>query len=167
MSLITLNGRTKRALDFSQKVLYMGIGRTTAWTDEQNPPAVTEDMTAIEELNFISKINTIKFVKPDAAGEIEYRDSRWTEILEADIYTQDVVNIYLEVLLDYDNYPLITYRQIGLLEGPTDGTDTICVNDKYLQTELTQEGLLHYIDNRTPTVRDINQKEKLSIILEF
>lgn len=48
MAVTTLKGHVSRALDFYNKPdIYMGIGKTTPWEDEYNPPtpATTDELT--------------------------------------------------------------------------------------------------------------------------
>lgn len=166
-AIITNINRIQRTYDFAQKVLYFGIGRLTNWSDETLPPTPAFTSTQIEELNFIAKVENLKYIIPDEEGEIYYINTRWTEIAENDIYAQNCYNLYLDVTLDYDNYPIIDYRQVGLLENPTDIYDEICRQNKYLVNEINSQGILHYLDNRVVTYRQLNQQERISAILEF
>jgi len=167
-ALLTINSRVQRAYDFSKKNLYLAIGRTqTPWEDETNPPVPSATATTIDELAFIKKIETIKFVIPDANGTISFRDTKWTEVAEDDIYTQQARYLYLSTTLYYDKVPLVNYRQIGILENPVDTTGNICSEDFYDASSLQSQGFLHFIDNRQLVTRDISQYEVISVIIEF
>lgn len=98
--------------------------------------------------------------------------------VKSNIYTNDVSRIYYEGIFDYDNgtpdaLPVdITYRQIGLLENPINSAEAICTGDVYLAASLSgtaeyPQGVLHYVDNRTPVTRSDSQRESLQLILEF
>ncbi len=98
--------------------------------------------------------------------------------IKSNIYTNSVSRIYYESILAYDdgtpdNLPVdITYRQVGLLENPVDDTETICSGDCYLESSLSSaeeypQGVLHYIDNRSPVTRSTSQREAIQLILEF
>jgi len=167
MAIITLNNRTQRTYDFSQKTLYFAFGRTTPWTDEFSPDPPDETSDSVEEISFIKLADNIKFVKEDVAGTITYRDSKWSEVAPGDIWTENVVAMYMDAELDYDNYPVIGYRQVGILENPLDTSDQVCTLDSYLSNQINSQGILHYIDNRLVTYRASDQVEKVSIILEF
>ncbi len=170
MAVITLNSRTQRTYDLAQKNLYIGFGQTSAWSNENIPDAPDPSDTLLDELNFIARVENIKYVKPDPGGSIVYRDTNWLEVAEENIFTENIINLYLDVLLDYDNYPLISFRAIGLLENPTwmnVDIETDCTEQEYDVGDLHSQGVLHYIDNRLVTHRSISQKEKVSIILEF
>jgi len=95
--------------------------------------------------------------------------------IKSNIMTNDIHYLYYEAALDYENgtpdtLPLITYRQIGLLEGPIDDTETPCTGSVYTSLSATEEypqGILHYIDNRPPVTRTLSQKESIQLIIEF
>jgi hypothetical protein len=167
--IITKDSRTQRTMDFKSKNLYIGAGRTTSWTDENNPPLPDTNSSEIEELEFIKKVSVLKFVvQDDINGTIVYRDTKWREIQEADIYTESCYHLFIQVDFDYDNLPLITYRQIGIIESPIeiDGVSE-CTQISYVNTEISSQGILHYLDNRYPTVRQLDNMERISIIIEF
>jgi len=78
--------------------------------------------------------------------------------------------VYVESYLNYDDFPLVTYRQLGLCSGVTPNTDDILLSAAYAATgnnEYTSLGTLEILDNRVPSTRDANQRELVSIILEF
>jgi len=95
--------------------------------------------------------------------------------VKSDLYTNDVHHLYYEAILAYDNgtpdtLPLITYRQVGLLENPIDTSEAICTGSVYTSLSSTAEfpqGVLHYVDNRSPVIRTISQKESIQLIIEF
>jgi len=86
-TVMTTDGKTQRTIDFHDKTnMYMGIGRTTAWTSEPTPDAVAVSIEEIEELQAIKKIATadIKYVREQTGGEITFNGTEWTEIPEAE-----------------------------------------------------------------------------------
>jgi len=172
-AILTEKSRIQRCEEFYNKVntaLYLGVGRTqTEWDEPDNPPIPDAGITELEELGFIKKITAdeVKFVKPDPNGEIEFRNTKWTEILPSEIYTEGGRYLLFTVRLEYDDVPLLTYRQVGILEEPKDLNGDVCTNDIYLPDELSSQGFLHYVDNRTAITRDSSQYEEINIILEF
>ena len=73
--------------------------------------AVTESAT-ISDINnplFFKKINKagadskMLFVKPDPTGTISIYSQRYTEVLEANVFTENVRHIYIEVLIPANN----------------------------------------------------------------
>lgn len=255
-TLMTNDGKTQRTIDFYSKTgMYIGIGRTTAWTTEPLPDDVSVDIREIEELQAIKKIESIdtKYVRQQTGGEITFGGSEWTEVLateqsltattisftnpgtildtgaglaifpigakiqvidedgtnlnegiftvtasttteltisggtvdtesagtewtiKSNLLLNNVHNLFYSVDLDYangapDTLPLITYRQVGLLENPIDPAETICTGSVYTSLSTTAEfpqGILHYVDNRGPIIRTITQRETIQVIIEF
>lgn len=78
--------------------------------------------------------------------------------------------VYLECSLNYSEFPICTYRQIGLCTGVTPNTSDIlkCASESLSgNDEWTNLGILEILDNRVPATRDPNQRELLSLIVEF
>lgn len=167
-ALLTINSRVQRAEDFSKKNLYLAIGKTqTEWDDPNNPPVPDATATEIVELAFIKKVDTIKFVIPDATGSIVFRDTKWSEVAESDIYAKQARYLYLSTTLYYDKVPIVNYRQIGIIENPVDTSGNICKDDYYPADAISSQGFLHFIDNRRVVTRDVSQYEIISVIIEF
>lgn len=78
--------------------------------------------------------------------------------------------VYVDCYLNYDQFPLVTYRQIGLCTGVTPNTSDVLKAAAYTMNgvdEYTSLGILEILDNRVPSTRDISQRELLSLIIEF
>jgi hypothetical protein len=172
MAIITNNSRTRRTEDFFSKNLYFGFGKTSPWTDENLPDQPLTSTNLITELAFISKITEIKYIKPSLNdnADINFKNTHWDIVTPVDsqtIYNENVSNLFIKTVLNYDTYELISFRQVGLLENPKDLNNNFCTNERYDDSELTNQGILHYLDNRIVTNRQVNQLESISIILEF
>ena len=79
--------------------------------------------------------------------------------------------VYIDCYLNYDSFPIVTYRQIGVCTGVTPNTPDILLSSKYTLSgsgdEYTSLGTLEILDNRVPNTRDISQRELLSVIIEM
>ena len=78
--------------------------------------------------------------------------------------------VYVDCYLSYDQFPLVTYRQIGLCSGVTPNTEDVLKNAAYTSSgydDYSSLGVLEILDNRVPSTLDINQRELLSLIIEF
>lgn len=81
--------------------------------------------------------------------------------------------VYVEGYLEYDRFPLQTYRQLGLCTGvvPSDPSVTDILRSAEFNPsgvdEYSSLGILEILDNRSPIPRDINMRELVSIIIEF
>lgn len=78
--------------------------------------------------------------------------------------------VYMDAYLRYDQFPLVTYRQIGVYSA-VEPSNVDTMRSKTYATggtdEFTKTGILEVVDNRKPTPREIDQKEMLSLIIEF
>lgn len=78
--------------------------------------------------------------------------------------------VYTDCYLNYDEFPIVTYRQVGLCTGVTPNSEDILLsssNQGVTKDEYSSLGVLEILDNRLPSTRDINQREMLSLIVEF
>lgn len=78
--------------------------------------------------------------------------------------------VYVDCYLNYDEFPLVTYRQIGLCTGVTPDGESVMKSAVYSiggKDEYSSLGVLEVLDNRVPATRDISQRELLSLIVEF
>lgn len=78
--------------------------------------------------------------------------------------------VYADCYLNYDQFPIVTYRQIGLCSEVTPANESVLRTATYSATgldEFTFGGVLEILDNRAPSTRDIDQRELLSVIIEF
>lgn len=165
----TINGRVRRTeLFYNDEVnLYIAIGRTTAWADEENPPSPTGNETEVEEIIGFKEVDQELLVVPDEVdGTLNFRGQKWREIEEADIYTEECHWIYISASLYGDSLPLDTYRQIGLYSGLSPHTEY--EGNNYLEPyQVEDTGVLEIIGNRVPADRSADQTDKPVIILEF
>lgn len=78
--------------------------------------------------------------------------------------------VYMICYLNYDEFPVMTYRQIGVCTGVAPSTENVLLSARAKGTDTddyTSLGILEILDNRGPSTRDSSQREKLSVIIEF
>lgn len=93
-----------------------------------------------------------------------------TSLVEAGARVEGAKYVYIDCRLRYDEFPLVTYRQIGICTGVTPSASDILLSASYSSSgkdEFTSLGTLEVLDNRPPYIRDIATTELLSIIIEF
>lgn len=171
MAVTTIHSHVNRAKEFSTKTdIYFAIGKPTNWVDEENPP--TEDFTAtsLDTVIGYKKVENICLVRPALHGEtpdIPYREENWMIVPPDQAMEQGARWVYIDTNLLYTELPLSKYRQVGVYVGlqKAEGVDP----QKYalLPEEVANSGVLEVIDNRKASNRQIDQREKLSLILEF
>lgn len=79
-------------------------------------------------------------------------------------------HVYLESILEFDTFPLVTYRQAGLCVGVTPSTENIMRAAAYSESgsdEYTSIGTLEVLDNKPPVIRNTSMSERLCVMLEF
>lgn len=168
MAITTVGAHVSRALDFFAKQdIYFAIGRTTPWEDDNNPPSPNSDMTSIDEVIGYKKLEASHLVIPDDAGTISYRESNWKIVPKDDAYTQKAKWVYIETTIRYDELPLGFYRQIGVYTGLKLKSTTEAGQTALLPDQVEDPGILEIVDNRGPSNRLADQKEKLTLIIEF
>lgn len=84
MAIATNSGHVSRAIDLYRKEgKYFSVGKTSAWTDESNPPDPSAETYKLDELVALKKVDNVQLVVPDNDnGSIVYRDSKWRIVQE-------------------------------------------------------------------------------------
>ncbi|WCS68734.1 hypothetical protein Goe19_00930 [Bacillus phage vB_BsuM-Goe19] len=168
MAITTIGAHVSRALDFFGKQdIYFAIGRTSPWEDDNNPPSPNSDMTSLDELIGFKKLDSIQLVVPDDSGTISYRESNWKPVAKEEAYTKKAKWVYIETTIKYDELPLGFYRQIGVYTGLVIKKDVDLGKTALLPDDVENAGVLEVVDNRKPSNRLEDQKEKLTMIIEF
>lgn len=164
--IVTNIGRTIRLSDFLTRKnnIWLGFGQTSPWSDESNPPAPDLDATSVNQVIGYKKARKVFAVKQDPSGTIEYEGNMWKEIQDSQIWNEKAKFVYIEVLLDpQDLNGEGQYRQIGLFEGLTTSVSATYINPSQVQNT----GRMTVLLNRKKVIRNNDQKEQLSLILEF
>lgn len=169
MAIATLQSHTLRALSFyANTSIYFSIGKTSAWADDAVPPAPDSSTEDLSEIIGYKAIETKNMVIPDEVnGTILYRGGKWRIVTsdQATCIAEGSRWVYLSCAIIYDELPLVSYRQIGVYTGLQRAPGN--VNTTLLPQEVVDNGILEILDNRQPSSRQIDQKDTLSIIIEF
>lgn len=168
MATTTINGHVARALDFFERNdIYFGIGRPDPWADEQFPPAPTIETTDLTTPIGFKKVESVYMVVPDTEGEIVYRDKRWKIVPANQAIEEGARWVYIDCYLRYDELPLSDYRQIGVYSRLKPKTSVPPGKYNLLPSEVDDRGILEVLDNRKRVSRQIDQKENLTLVIEF
>ena len=174
---VTLQSRQRRMHDWMSTDLayrFVGIGRTTPWEDDNNPPNPSETMTEVTELVGLQRIDSYKY-----AGVIENPTTlqKRTAVYYKGLYyatTQDFsvaqergyTSIMCKVTLDRDTVPSIpigiTFRQVGLYVGVNATNEQILYGisrEEWDNMAQADKGMLEVVDNRLPIGREEDQAE--------
>lgn len=145
--------------------VYGALGRTTAWTNEASPPAPDPADTELDETICYAPLTTQTLVVPDAGGSIEVDGVLYTAVSEANAYTSGAIRVYVEARFDYDNAPLVTWRQAGFYSGLVKGGGA--GSGILLPADVSDPGILETCDNRTPTTRAIDKVDVITAVIQF
>jgi hypothetical protein len=180
VAISTTNAHVSRALDFFQNdKIYFAIGRTTPWPNDVNgktelepsfqPPLENKELAALEELIGYKKVESIFLVVPDATnGTITYQSLKWRIVPIEQAYTEKARHVYMTTSIQYDELPLGFYRQVGVYSGVERAVGVAVGKNNLLPVEAKEGfGILEVVDNRGPSNRQNDQKEILSIAIEF
>lgn len=170
MAITTVYGHCASALNFFENTQdYIGIGRVSEWADEENPPAPDPETLQLDEIIGVKKILTKYMVVPDEAGSIIYRDTRWRPI-SADLETvreEKCHWVFVETTINYDELPLYPFRQVGIFTHLEPEENILPGQYNLLPAEVADFGFLEVMENRLVVTRQMDQKETISMILEF
>lgn len=152
-----------RALAATNK--YLGIGRTTAWADELSPPLPAGSATALTEPVCYAPLSRATLVVPDVAGDLAFDGATWRTVSPANAYAEGAVRLYLEGRLEYDDAPLVVFRQVGFFTGLTPATGAGA--GVLLPSQVADPGVLEVLDHRRPVYRAADKVDIVAVMVQF
>ena len=166
----TISKKVRQAFEFQQKTdVWIGIGRTTAWDDEENAPDPSNAALALDEIVGLVKPASLQMVVPATDGEIEMFAQKFHALTPPyDIDTLIAAGarwVYVPAWLMYDQFPVVTYRQNGVYSGVEHTGEPGAVI--LLPGQVTSYGQLEVITNHEKLQRRTDQKELVEFIIEF
>jgi len=161
MAISTLNSHITAAIELQQKqtTAYFVIGKTSAWTNDSNPPEEVEDVSAISEVIGYKKTSKFSLTRPLKPGEtpiyptVTYAGQQWVLIPADKAYQEKARWIYAEAEITPEDFPTgNAYRQVGLHIGvvPKAGV----TKQNLLPTDITSAGELRLYANQEPQTRE-------------
>ena len=171
MAVTTIDGHVSRALDFYNKTdLYFVLGHPNPWDIEAKPPEakVTDKITDPLGYLFISTKLLVRPLTNLSASSITYRDTKWELVDINECYQKQARWVYMTAFVEYDMMSTdAVYRQIGICTGLTRKPNVLPGQLFLLPSDVESPGVLEVIDNRKPKYRELDQREKVSCIIEF
>jgi hypothetical protein len=186
---------TGKSLNFyyNTKNLMFAIARTSPWGskvgeeayNENNPPTPSVETTDLTEIIGYKRISEKFFVVPDSSGTYIVDGVRWKKLVPSIIdpdplkAKKDLISlikeyksrwIYLSTVLESTDFVGYSYRQVGVYSeleidytnGGTDGQLLYQPNQI-----ITGSGILEVINNRKSITRESDQREMISLVIEF
>ena len=182
---VTLKSRQRRMMDWINTNLsyrFIGIGKTTAWEDENNPPVPDENMTEVTELVGLQRVDSYKFAKviPNPTTlqkrtSVYYKGLYYAVTQDSEVaMSEGYTSIMVQVTLDRDTIEAIpvgiTFRQVGLYVGVNATPQEIqygITREAWDNKSADDKGMLEVVDNRPPLGRLADQQEQILILLDF
>ena len=167
----TYSGQVHRGLSFkNNNVLWLAIGRTSAWTDDAHPPAEVVSDTDITQIKGYFKITNKEVCYPvSSGGDVTVVGQQYKFSSDVNAYTNVARFVYLKYTItgaDFVESPTYEYRQIGIYSNLTPVTAHI--GDTILDpANVYDNGVLEYYSNETPTERRSDRNDIAEIVLEF
>lgn len=169
MAITTRLAHVRRAqYAFGLTGYYFAIGKKTAWSDEKNPPLENEMNTTIDEIIGYRKADLVSFVVPDESkGDIEYLGSKYRKVPADKALQEGAKWLLFTTTILYDELPTGLFRQIALFQGLQRNSGVDVGKYPLLPNEVKSSGELIAYVNRQYSNRQADQKETLSIIIEY
>lgn len=154
---------------------FIGIGKTSAWPDDNNPPYPSETMTEVTELIGLQRIDSYKYAKAienpttlQKKTSVYYKGLYYATTQDFNIAQQEgYTSILCKVTLDRDTIAAIpigiTFRQVGLYVGVNATEDEIkygITREQWLNKPQADRGMLEVVDNRLPLRKNAVTKSK-------
>jgi hypothetical protein len=148
--------------------IYVGVGRTTAWEDENDPPTPSSNIEEIEELLIYKKPDKIAFIVPDEdEGTITVLGNKYRELTLEEARTLQSRLMLISVTFSTSDFGgIANYRQLGVFAYviPTTGNEAKTV---LLPEEIDDPGYPIHFANRSPYYCYANHGETINLIVAY
>lgn len=166
----TYKGRVKRALLFKTIAKHWAcVGRTTAWDDEEDPPAEDPETTVVEEPIVYVLPTQVSMAKSVIVGqgELIIDGAEYVLVDDEDAYDEDARFVYLQFNFDPDGgQPGADFRQHGVFVDlvPATGHE----NDLWLApANVDDPGVLCCYDNHIVQELGLGEARQIDMVIEF
>jgi len=167
----TLIGRIYDALALkTNATLWVALGRTTAWSDEQNPPAASPSATTIEEPIVYVKIpdeGVLSLCKRvESSEDVVVDGTKFDYVADGNAYTENAHFLFIQADYDGTTMPYANYRQKAIFADltPASGHES----DTWLApANVEDEGVLLYLCNKTEQTYGSTDTPCERTVLEF
>lgn len=161
------SGDVLSGLDFKNNhEIWIAVGRTSAWTDENNPPDEDRNDSDITEIVGFKKADVVSLAKQDGGGAIEFNGQNYTLVSDGNAYTETARFVYIKASLEYDTFPVVTFRQTAIYADltPASGHES---DDPILPADVSDNGILRYYRNHVPRFRDNEIVDIIELVIDI
>lgn len=170
MGVLTNTGRVQRGVDFKRTrgSIWVGLGRISAWPDEEVPPNEVESATSLDELVAMKIISEASFVKQDQNGPIIFKGNKYVKLTDDQAFELGESDLYLKFDIYPQDFPNITdklnYRQVAVFVDsvPAEGFSnySALTPDKFMNL-----GRMVYYSNLTAQNLYNNTRHVIEVVL--
>lgn len=146
---------------------FVGVGRTTPWEDEEDPPAPSLTDTTLEELIIYKRPNRLTFVTNDDNGEITILGGKYRALTLEEARDLQAQQVLIQTTFSTADFGgPADYRQIGVFTYvvPTAGNESKSI---LLPSEIEDPGLIIHLTNRSPYYCYANHGETINLLIAF
>lgn len=149
--------------------MYVGIGKSSAWPNDSQPPAEDETKTNIDEPLFFKKVMSATLCRPLKSGETAPSNAftlgtdTYIPFSSNSMYSEFTPYVYIVTSFSYTDIGSVSFRETGLFAGLT-------VNSGVSKTVLTPAdvanvgGMISY-SNHSPVTLNSSGKYTAGILL--
>jgi hypothetical protein len=169
MAVITEAGHVLRAMEFYERTgMFFCVGQQAPWVDEEHPPVPSHNAVAVAQILGYKEVSQKHLVVIDAVnGTIPYGGTKLKIVSMNNALSEKAKWVYVSSYLEYDELPLLEYRQIGLYTGVTRKVGVPSGKQALLPAEVESLGTLEVLDNKKVTKRDVDKRELLTFLIQF
>lgn len=177
----TYQSKQYRALLLANQVFYLGLSKTSPWSDainkfisDENPPKPpTHNLYTLPELVIMKRMQEVKLARETSCGEHIIMGKTWNLYDPSDIQflegkpVPDVTHLYLKVLLKPNDFTTDVIRVLSLHSHISTLNN---YREEVIPSSLiTNQGIIHWVSYSTPLKRrDItNIYSEIRILLEI
>jgi len=171
ISIVPNPSKVARAYNFNNSPIWVGLGRTTPWDIESDPPAPSQDVSTLDEPLIYKKATLVTFVTEDPTGSISiYRNGSlvyFRAITPEEAIEDGVSSIFIECKFFPEDLPDdTTYRQVGIFSylTPETGYED---EDTLYPDEVADVGFLEWISHQEPVYIQPNQINTIQMVITF
>lgn len=168
MGKILDTGRAQRGIDFfrGRPSIWVGLGRTSPWPVDSNPPDEDRGATTVDELFAMKLFDGGGLCVPDEAGKIIGRDgNRYRAVTNQEGLDEKTPYMWVRFIIETDEFPGISYRQIGMFVDsvPAEGFSSFVALEP---AHFKSLGRLYYLDNGPLETRYPNTRHEIVIVTQ-
>lgn len=170
MGKVTPLGRALRGVDHKSRVsIWVGIGKSSPWPDENNPPdEETTQRSLLEPIGYrrLSQSSLVKEVTSTDAWTITHAGKFYVKVSDTDALAKSPapVLLYFRFDIERDELPQQTYRQAAVFADLIPNQDSLNLFS-LLPAQVSSVGHLIYLSNEKPQVRQAQTRHVIEVVL--